>query len=377
MTRGPITMAVGVAVCCCTCCPCGFFFPLDSKTTQVWVVDHGGTAVAPAQVGMSTPGGPHMVAPMPAAATAVAVTAPMEVLTVQCGGAGCGRVVEVNVPAAEVVQFQCPYCNATNQLKRQAGASAEKVIPLPSWWKLSPAPGQSTLVQAAQEDYKAIQQLVEKTFKAVTTRDRDYKKPPKRLEVVQVQHNCNPKSWRNYVLKRNAIASKMGENPRFTTRTSDVITEGKLSLGALETGVNEFLLFHGTKPSAIENICKSEFMVNLAGSGAGSLYGPGIYFGENSSKSDEYAKDDSSGIYAGLYAMLLCRVTCGRILYNDEVTPNGVGLAQRCVQGSFDSVLGDREKARGTFREFVVFGNDQAYPEYVIIYKRIEEGDAD
>merc|ERR1712187_4673 len=164
------------------------------------------------------------------------------------------------------------------------------------------------------------------------------------------------------------LARKMGEHAVRECKTAAVLGE---SLGPLETDCNEFMLFHGTKPSACEAICKSDFMVKMAGANAGTLYGPGIYFGENSSKSDEYASDGPTGIYKGLYAMLLCRVTCGRMLYTDAVSPDTNGIVQKCtVTQQYDSVLGDREKARNTYREFIVFNNDQAYPEYVIIYRR-------
>uniref|UniRef100_A0A7S4VC97 Poly [ADP-ribose] polymerase n=1 Tax=Alexandrium monilatum TaxID=311494 RepID=A0A7S4VC97_9DINO len=204
-----------------------------------------------------------------------------------------------------------------------------------------------------------------------------------RFQVVQVQQNCNPTLWANYVRARDDTDAKIDMSGRHGARTTIscktsetllALPEGAELLGPLETGVNEFLLFHGTKPSACESICKSDFMVRLAGSNAGALYGPGIYFAECSSKSDEYASDDPTGIYSGLYAMLLCRVTCGRTLYTDEVHPNVDDLVRRCtVTGEYDSVLGDREKARGTYREFIVFNNDQAYPAYVIIYKRLTE----
>lgn len=111
--------------------------------------------------------------------------------------------------------------------------------------------------------------------------------------------------------------------------------------------------------------------MQLAGSNAGTLYGPGLYLAENSSKSDEYAADEDSGIYRGLYAMLICRVTCGRILYTDELKPVKSRLTQQCtLEKRYDSVLGDREKTKGTYREFVVYNSAQVYPECVILYKR-------
>ena len=40
-------------------------------------------------------------------------------------------------------------------------------------------------------------------------------------------------------------------------------------------------------------------------------FGPGAYFAEASSKCDEYASEDPSGLFAGKCALLLCRVVCG------------------------------------------------------------------
>lgn len=223
-----------------------------------------------------------------------------------------------------------------------------------------------------------IQQLVDMTWKETETRDRKKLKsgPAARFQVVQVQQNCNPKLWENYVRARNDIAAKMGDAPIHSCKTSECLSAmgGEEFLGPLETKANEFYLFHGTKPSACDSICKSDFMVRMAGANAGTLYGPGIYFAECSSKSDEYASDDPNGIYSGLYAMLLCRVTCGRMLYTDEVHPKVDDIVRKCTAtDENDAVLGDREKARGTYREFIVFKNDQAYPAYVVIYKRIGE----
>lgn len=100
------------------------------------------------------------------------------------------------------------------------------------------------------------------------------------------------------------------------------------------------------------------------------MYGPGIYFAESSSKADEYAGDDEDGLYRGLYAMLLCRVSLGNPIVSKEVTPDVAKLAEELESDTVHSVLGDREAARGTFREFVIRDEHQAFPAYVIIYRR-------
>ncbi|CAK0827595.1 unnamed protein product [Prorocentrum cordatum] len=136
------------------------------------------------------------------------------------------------------------------------------------------------------------------------------------------------------------------------------------------TSVNEFFLFHGTNPSAAQAICQSGFNVDLSGSNKGALYGPGVYLAESSAKADEYAGDDKEGIYKGLFAMLLCRASLGNPIINEEVQPDKEEIHRLLQAHDKHSVVGDREKARGTYREFVVRDGRGVYPAYVIIYRR-------
>jgi hypothetical protein len=327
-------------------------------------------------------GGPaavHISAP------AVAVAAPVEseVLKVMCGN--CSQTVEVQASEDGMLEFPCPFCGATNQItysrKKEAALPPGFKVEYPSWWQKVPAEGDSRqLLPAKQEQIDAVQELMDRTWKDVTTRDRSYGKIPK-MKVVQVQQNHNPRLWRNYVVAREHVRKLMKEGDEQCAYTWEVQKQDAAKfdcLGDEDRSVNEFLLFHGTKPSACGAICESDFMVNLAGSSAGTLYGKGVYFGENSSKSDEYAKEEEDGIYSGFCAMLLCRVTCGRMYYTDKVNPDHDDIYAKCTGPSrtHHSVLGDRQKARGTYREFIVFDNDLAYPEYVVIYRRVFEDSA-
>jgi hypothetical protein len=98
------------------------------------------------------------------------------------------------------------------------------------------------------------------------------------------------------------------------------------------------------------------------------MFGAGAYFAECSSKSDEYASSDQSGMYEGVCALLLCRVVCGEMYY---ITKSDVSAIDKAMAtGKYDGVIGDREKAAGTYREFVVFDESQIYPEYVVLYER-------
>lgn len=175
------------------------------------------------------------------------------------------------------------------------------------------------------------------------------------------------------------IAKRGGDVQQFSAKTAIAAQEDvRLMCWAeraqLRADVNEFYVFHGTSPMAAKSIFDNNFKVDLAGTGTGSLYGPGLYFSEASSKSDEYAHAEKDTIFAGQYALLVCRVCCGNINYCDEVNPPVESLVNTIVKdGTHHSVLGDREKCRGTFREFVVFDCAQTYPEYVVIYNRVSQ----
>ena len=59
------------------------------------------------------------------------------------------------------------------------------------------------------------------------------------------------------------------------------------------------------------------------------------------------------------YAMLLCRVCLGEMYRIEDFDLKG----ERHVVGvdAYDSLLGDREAKRGTFREFIVYDEAQVY----------------
>jgi len=277
----------------------------------------------------------------------------------------CEKIVMVQPTQEGELGFQCPHCDHNNRLSYHVLPSHLQNVTYPQSWNKRPKMGELDFVDVSGKQLELFQELLDRTWKDVTTRDRKYQNPP-RLKLESVQQNCNPKLWRNYSLARKSIALAKGVTEQHEAKTTKVMQDIDVKM-SLQHAVNEFFLFHGTKVSACESICKADFMVKLAGSHAGTLYGSGLYFGENSSKSDEYCHDDGNGIFA----MLLCRVTCGKVLYSDTVKVDVDALMKKRKTQGCDSVLGDREKCRGTYREFIVFDNDLAYPAYILKYRRI------
>lgn len=212
-----------------------------------------------------------------------------------------------------------------------------------------------------------VQTLMDVTWKNVTTRDRNYS-DLQEFEVVQVLQNSRKACWDKYRERQDQITN------HYVEKLQDVKTvvdgwEESLQL-ARDPMVNEFFLFHGTNPSAAQSICETGFNVDLSGMNKGALYGPGVYLAESSAKADEYAGDDKDGLYKGLYAMLLCRASLGNPIINEEVQPDKEEIRRLLQAEDKHSVVGDREKVRGTFREFIVCDGRGVYPAYVIIYRR-------
>eukprot|EP00931_Biecheleriopsis_adriatica_P004917 TRINITY_DN106501_c0_g1_i1.p1 TRINITY_DN106501_c0_g1~~TRINITY_DN106501_c0_g1_i1.p1 ORF type:complete len:627 (+),score=59.98 TRINITY_DN106501_c0_g1_i1:43-1923(+) len=210
-----------------------------------------------------------------------------------------------------------------------------------------------------------FQTLFDKSFRRKYTRDRKGGKVPQRLVVRRVARIQNAHTWQDYMVRQNSIRT---ESTPGEYSIENLKTEGVLEhlLTAADKATNTAWLFHGTSTEGAVGIATHDFRVDMAGSNAGTLYGNGVYLAESCAKSDEYADDDSEG----LRRILICRTTLGNVLYSDEKRPDVDTLVKQCVEGSYNSVLGDREKIHDTFRELIVYDEDQVYPEFIVEYQR-------
>ncbi|CAE7710257.1 PARP11 [Symbiodinium sp. CCMP2456] len=267
---------------------------------------------------------------------------------------------------------QTPQDDLQMDIEAMAGVSRAEA---PDYWKNR---GLHThfrcvqLLEDATDTMQAhIQQLLDDCFIAAATRDRKGALPS-RLVVEMIQRVEDSALWQKYSDRRARIALKTDEVTQLEDLPGSGSSKTTRSLGDLNTrldsSINELYLFHGSSPAGVLGIGSSGFNLDLAGSSAGMMFGPGAYFAEASSKGDEYATEDPSGLFAGKCAMLLCRVVCGELFRVEAADPR---LVQNSRTGRYDGTLGDREHAAGTYREFVVYDQAQVYPEYVIIYRRI------
>lgn len=225
-----------------------------------------------------------------------------------------------------------------------------------------------------------IQNLADSTWLNKRTRDRmrsdgmpipkgdPYGDMPTGIRVLKVWRvECSEK-WRRY----HAFAEAVSRRRDLPCTELDIRSLKQLPWVArrrMDWQINETYLWHGSSPKAVQGIVNCGFDLGLSGSNVGAMFGQGVYFAECSSKADEYSRDDGGGYFGGCFALLLCRVILGEA----QVLQKAEYQAHERVgeNADFDSTVGDRESAVGTYREFVVPNQDQIYPEYAIVYERL------
>lgn len=296
------------------------------------------------------------------------------------GEDGGKRVVPVTVQEEEDLDF-CVSRTVTESLpKYWSNAAAEDALAF------------DHLMYVSKELHPMFDALLAQTYEAKATQDRPCPSGtcermgggcpcvqpggtpglPAGFRVRRVVRVEDSTKWERYVQKRQSIAEAragdrlMGLRPR--AQTDKFAAHFPEAFEPVERTLNEAYLLHGTEVRRALAIALQDFKIDLAGSRTGTaLFGSGCYLAESSTKADEYARDEPGGYYENTFALLLCRVCLGKYYYTEHDATAELQVAS----GAFDSVLGDRCRVSGTFREFVVYDADQVYPEYVVFYSRV------
>lgn len=265
----------------------------------------------------------------------------------------------------------------------KALAKLKQLKRLPPGWEIEDMLGDDEgvkmfqMLDAGDTGLKLLcQQLLDETKSSIVTRDRT-EKIARTFTVERVVQVMNAESWGSYLKRRDAIEVECRKHgrPAWDGMSGPIICEsgGKrimkhCKIPELADKANEYLMFHGTKPDAADAIAKNHF--DMAFACKGGLFGAGLYFAESVTKADEYVKPSSEGHYP----LLLVRVTLGHMNYipNSEPwnDPGRAAMESSCITGGYHSVLGDRKKARGTYREFIVYDHYQAYPHFIVWYSK-------
>ncbi|XP_030610864.1 poly [ADP-ribose] polymerase tankyrase-2-like [Archocentrus centrarchus] len=175
-----------------------------------------------------------------------------------------------------------------------------------------------------------------------------------RYNLVKIQKVCNKKLWERYSHRRKEVSE---ENHNHS---------------------NERMLFHGSP--FVNAIIHKGFDERHAY--IGGMFGAGIYFAENSSKSNQYVYGIGGGTGCPLHKdrscyichrhLLFCRVTLGKSFLQFSA------MKMAHSPPGHHSVTG-RPSVNGlALAEYVIYRGEQAYPEYLITYQIIKpEASAD
>ncbi|KAM9334650.1 protein mono-ADP-ribosyltransferase PARP11 [Symphorus nematophorus] len=136
--------------------------------------------------------------------------------------------------------------------------------------------------------------------------------------------------------------------------------------------IEEKRLFHGTDVRNVDNICKYNFDLRLAGQ-HGHVWGKGIYFAKHASYADNYSSSSPEPLplYGGqtqgghgenTRIIFLARVMIGKSKVGGKhfQKPD-----QGCSENTHDSCVDDIKHPT----LFVIFDPNQIYPEYLIQYR--------
>lgn len=194
-----------------------------------------------------------------------------------------------------------------------------------------------------------------------------------RFKVVSVQRVENPQVWTAYAGSRRALAedlSREGYEPPAMSPLKTASFCYPLHYNSLDTDAGEIFLFHGTSKTTSISHAGFDVRYAMAGTGAGDLFGKGVYFAESASKADQYVPVKESGPQT----MVLARVTLGRCQVvrraraGAPFLPEVEGRSTADVPMYYDSVVADVSKMR--FREVIIGKDSCAYPELLVTYTR-------
>ncbi|MBN3304408.1 TNKS2 protein, partial [Amia calva] len=166
-----------------------------------------------------------------------------------------------------------------------------------------------------------------------------------RYNIVKIQKVCNKRLWERYTHRRKEVSEENHNH------------------------ANERMLFHGSP--FVNAIIHKGFDERHAY--IGGMFGAGIYFAENSSKSNQYVYGIGGGTGCPVHKdrscyicqrhLLFCRVTLGKSFLQFSA------MKMAHSPPGHHSVTG-RPSVNGlALAEYVIYRGEQAYPEYLITYQ--------
>uniref|UniRef100_H2ZUR6 Poly [ADP-ribose] polymerase n=1 Tax=Latimeria chalumnae TaxID=7897 RepID=H2ZUR6_LATCH len=169
--------------------------------------------------------------------------------------------------------------------------------------------------------------------------EKNFKKTASDSTVVKIERIQNLFLFRSYKVRKNLMSKKNGV-----------------------AGANEKILFHGTAGDACSSINRHGFNRSFAGQN-GVNYGYGVYFALKAkySANNKYSKPDAAG-HRYIYQ---AKVLAGMFTEGKKGMKVPPARSTKDATDLYDSVVDSISNPE----MFVIFHDDQAYPEYLITFK--------
>lgn len=207
-------------------------------------------------------------------------------------------------------------------------------------------------------------------------KDVKYKGKYRAYKVYDVWRIENYDLWTDYRHRMSQILNKLPDKIANIKCKTDGYNNKH---NVLMDNANEKYLWHGTSYNSIKIIIKDGFDERVCS--LNGMFGAGIYFAEDSSKSDQYIESHSDG-YSYI---LLCRVMLGDagvVLSTHSNERRALCKKRkcnddRCSHNRFDSLMAETKRNKykkaslHRHREFIVYDRTQCYPEFLIKYKKV------
>lgn len=195
---------------------------------------------------------------------------------------------------------------------------------VPDYWdkaNISHIGYKSVPLQPSSGEYKDIQDLFLQTMSG--------------FEILKIERIQNKTVWEAFQLHKTHMKIKNGGQP-----------------------VLEKKLFHGTDPKHVSTICEANFDWRVCGVN-GTVYGQGSYFARDAKYSHDYT-GDCDPRFMFVSRVLVGEFTKGSSEYRRPPSKDGgdVNLFDSCVNDVINPSI------------FVVFKEQQIYPEYLLQYKQ-------
>ena len=161
----------------------------------------------------------------------------------------------------------------------------------------------------------------------------------------------------------NKIATSHASNHHYTLKVVNAFKVEQKNAPAYDTTRgHDTMLFHGTRSENILGILSSNLKLpnNITGVvKTGAMFGPGLYFANNCTKSANYSFGYWSGSNTNRAYLFICKVALGNVKEYDNAhyctkAPNG-----------YDSVMG-KKGAHLYNNEFIVYNENQVQIEYIV-----------